>query len=74
MARGILCIHIARISALICFYEAKLVEFKMLSLPEMTKEELMMSRVFENCAVKAGISGVLGYYISLLNVVCLSYE
>ncbi|GMR36500.1 hypothetical protein PMAYCL1PPCAC_06695, partial [Pristionchus mayeri] len=37
----------------------------MLSLPEMSKEELMMSRVFENCAVKAGISGVLGYGVGI---------
>ncbi|GMT14897.1 hypothetical protein PFISCL1PPCAC_6194, partial [Pristionchus fissidentatus] len=37
----------------------------MLALPEMTKEELIMTRLFENCAVKAGISGVLGYGVGV---------
>ncbi|CAJ0565759.1 unnamed protein product, partial [Mesorhabditis spiculigera] len=38
---------------------------QMLTLPEMTKEEKFMSRLMENCAVKAGISGVLGYGVGI---------
>ncbi|CAI4228291.1 unnamed protein product [Auanema sp. JU1783] len=38
---------------------------QMLSLPEMTKEEMLISRAMENCVVKATISGVLGYGVGM---------
>uniref|UniRef100_A0A914XSX7 Mitochondrial import inner membrane translocase subunit TIM22 n=1 Tax=Plectus sambesii TaxID=2011161 RepID=A0A914XSX7_9BILA len=36
-----------------------------LSLPPQTKEELFMSRAFENCFFKAGLACVLGYGVGL---------
>ncbi|KIH51828.1 hypothetical protein ANCDUO_18080 [Ancylostoma duodenale] len=37
----------------------------MLTLPEMTREELFISRAMENCAVKSVIAGVLGYGVGV---------
>lgn len=39
--------------------------FQMLTLPEMTKEELFMSRLMENCAFKSLLAGVLGYGVGV---------
>uniref|UniRef100_A0A0M3HTB5 Mitochondrial import inner membrane translocase subunit TIM22 n=2 Tax=Ascaris TaxID=6251 RepID=A0A0M3HTB5_ASCLU len=38
---------------------------QMLTLPEMTKEELFMSRLMENCAFKSLLAGVLGYGVGV---------
>ncbi|CAB3404188.1 unnamed protein product [Caenorhabditis bovis] len=38
---------------------------QMLTLPEMTKEEIYMQWAMENCAVKATISGVLGFGVGV---------
>ncbi|EYB99973.1 hypothetical protein Y032_0119g880 [Ancylostoma ceylanicum] len=38
---------------------------QMLTLPEMTREELFISRAMENCAVKSVIAGVLGYGVGV---------
>ncbi|KHN88123.1 Mitochondrial import inner membrane translocase subunit tim-22 [Toxocara canis] len=38
---------------------------QMLTLPEMTKEELLMNRLMENCLFKSILAGVLGYGVGV---------